>query len=131
MMEHSKELSDYRISESEDALQVAYMCFEKSLFRDSINRSYYSIFYSIKAVLALEHADFKRHKDAINYFNKNFIALDIFPKALGRRIGQAKTTRETSDYNDFYIASKEDADKQLETAELLLSAVKEYLRSKN
>ena len=60
-----KDLCDYRLSQAEDSLKVAKISYENALFKDSINRSYYTCFYAIKAVLALEEIDFKRHKDAI------------------------------------------------------------------
>ena len=55
-------------------------------FRAANNRAYYSIFHSICAVLAKEGLSFKRHKDIICYFNKNYIYTEIFPKELGRKI---------------------------------------------
>ena len=45
-------------------------CFDNGFYKDSINRSYYSAIYSVKAILALGSVDFKRHKDVIAYFNK-------------------------------------------------------------
>ncbi|WP_346908227.1 HEPN domain-containing protein [Faecalicatena orotica] len=103
---------------------------EKGLFKDSINRSYYAAFYSIKAVLAIGTIDFKRHKDVIAYFNKNYIATEIFPRELGRRLGTLKQLREKSDYDDFYIASKEKAEEQYQTAEMVHNYVKNYLLEK-
>ncbi len=38
--------------------------------------------------------------------------------------------REKSDYDDFYIASKKEAEKQLKDAEVFLVAVEEYLKQK-
>ncbi len=35
----------------------------KDLYKAANNRAYYSIFHSIRAILALEPIDFKRHKD--------------------------------------------------------------------
>ena len=39
-------------------------------------------------------------------------------------------TRETSDYDDFFIASKEDAETQCENAESIIEAVRKYLKEK-
>ncbi len=44
---------------------VSKLCLESQHYKDSINRSYYAAFYAVKAVLALEEVDFKRHKDAV------------------------------------------------------------------
>ena len=67
MDKRKQDLSNYRLSQAEDSIKVAQMCFDNGLYKDSINRSYYAAFYAVKAVLALEEVDFKRHKDAIGY----------------------------------------------------------------
>ena len=127
MDNRKQDLSSYRLSQAEDSIKVAQMSYDNALFKDSINRSYYAAFYAIKAVLALEEIDFKRHKDAIGYFNKTYVATEKFSKELGRRIGMLKQLREKSDYDDFYIASREKAEEQFQTAELVIGEVKKYL----
>lgn len=112
---------------AEETYANAKLSFENDFYKDSNNRSYYVIFYAIKAVLALEAIDFKRHKDAVAYFNKNYIATEIFSKTLGKKISKAKIVREAGDYNDFYIFTKEEAKEQLDTALEMLEQVKKYL----
>ena len=85
---------------------------------------------NVQRVLAYGTIDFKRHKDVIGYFNKEYVATGVFPRELGRRLGTLKQYREKSDYDDFYIASKEIAIEQIETANLVLDKVKEYLKNK-
>ena len=127
MDNRQKDLCDYRLSQAEDSIKVAKMSYENGLLKDSINRSYYASFYAIKAVLALEKIDFKRHKDAIAYFNKSYVATDRFPRELGRKIGMLKQLREKSDYDDFFIVGTEEAAMQIKTAELIISAVKSFV----
>lgn len=129
MPDRQKELSDYRLQQSEESLTVAKTCISNEFYKDAINRSYYSVFYAIKAVLALGTVDFKRHKDVVAHFNKEYVATEKFPRELGRKIGSLKQIREESDYDDFYIASKEEAEDQIKTAELVLQSVKEYLKA--
>lgn len=53
---------------------------EYKRYKDSINRCYYAAFYAIKAVLALEGKDFKRHKDAeliVNQVEQYLVKMDI------------------------------------------------------
>ena len=106
-------------------------CVEGNHYKDSINRSYYAAFYAIKAVLALSEIDFKRHKDVIAHFNKNYVAQGEFNREIGKRIARLQQKREKSDYDDFYIASKDEAFEQIETAEMIINAVEVYLTSKN
>lgn len=122
------DLCKYRIQESKDTLQVAENCLKDGFYKDAVNRSYYSAFYAIKAVLALGTIDFKRHKDVVAYFNKEYVAADIFSKETGRRLAALKQIREKSDYDDFYIVSKEKATEQFETAKSLLGNVEDYLK---
>lgn len=120
-------MSDYRLSQAEDSLKVAKMCYREEIFKDAINRSYYAAFYSIKAVLALAEVDFKRHKDVIGYFNKTYVATELFTKDLGKKLGRLQQLREKSDYDDFFIVSRNDVENQIESAEQILREVKQYL----
>ena len=127
MDERQKNLSNYRIAEAEDSLKVAAHCLKEGLYKDSINRSYYAAFYAVKAILALSTVDFKRHKDVMGYFNKEYVAKEIFTREIGRKLGTLQRVREKSDYDDFYIASREKAEEQFQTAELVIGEVKKYL----
>ena len=84
MDNRQKELSSYRLQEAEDSLKVAQNCLDNGFYKDSINRSYYSAFYAIKAILALGTIDFKRHKDVVAYFNKEYVAKGIFSREIGK-----------------------------------------------
>ncbi len=106
------------------------MLYKEKYYKSANNRAYYSIFHSMKAVLALEPIDFKKHKDVIGYFNKNYIHTEIFPKAMGAKISDASRTREDSDYDDEFVAEVEKTLKQIETAEELLKLVEGYIDNK-
>ena len=114
--EKRQALSVYRMEQAEETLTAAKMCLEYHLYKDCINRSYYVAFYAVKAVLAIEGVDFKRHKDAVAYFNKMYVASGKVSREVGK-----------SDYSEFYIASAEDAAKQYESACFILEEIKKYL----
>ena len=104
--------------------------YEKDFYKSANNRAYYSIFHSIKAILALEPVDFKSHKNVLAYFNKNYINTGIFPKVMGRKIMHASTIREDSDYDDEFIVDSNKTKEQLETAQELIKLVENYLDNK-
>lgn len=95
----SKELSKHRIRQAREDLEASKFLYSGKFYKSANNRAYYSIFHSIKAVLALEPIDFKRHKDVTAYFNKNYVNTEIFPRRLGHKIAEATTIREDSDYD--------------------------------
>ena len=94
-----------------------------------INRSYYAAFYAMKAILAIEEKDFKRHKDVVAYINKTYVATEKFPREFGRMIAKLQQLREKSDYDDFFIASKEEAERQLLNAKYFVSVVDQFIKN--
>ena len=116
----------YRLQIAREDLDSAKILLEASQYRGANNRAYYAIFHAVSAVLAMEGVAFKKHKDTLAYFNKNYVAKEIFPRELGRKIVKAEEIRHASDYDTFYIASKEVALQQLETAEILITLVSDY-----
>lgn len=120
------DLCIYRIKNAEETLDTAKLCMEYKRYKDSINRCY----YAVKAVLALEEIDFKRHKEAVAYFNHNYVATGIFEREVGKRLGRLKRKREISDYDDFYVASYDEALESCETVEQILESVRQFLREK-
>lgn len=126
----SKDLSKHRLEQAKEDFVAAKLLYDASLFKSANNRAYYSIFHSIKAVLALEPIDFKRHKDVQAYFNKNYVNTEIFPRYMGRKIAQASTIREDSDYDDEFVVNAEKTLEQIETAEQLIELVENYINNK-
>ena len=131
MNDKKEDLCIYRIRNAVETLGVAALCLESQHYKDSINRSYYAAFYAIKAVLALEENDFKRHKDAVAYFNKTYVATEIFSRETGKKLGRLKQERESSDYDDFYVASLTDATDQYNSAKLIIDEIEKYLADKS
>lgn len=121
------DLAKYRVAMSDETLEVAKECFAHNHYKDSINRSYYASFYAARAVLAIEGVDFKRHKDVIAYFNQQYVATGIISKDAGRKLARLQQKREQSDYDDFFIASVDEAQKQLEHSIDIIKQIKEYL----
>lgn len=126
-----KELLKYRFSRAVETLEVAKELFANERYRDANNRSYYAAYYAMKAVYTIQGQDFKKHKTLIANFNKEFVATEIFPREIGKKISVLALIREQSDYNDFYVASKKESGQQIEIAEELIKLVKNYLEDKS
>lgn len=124
------DVANYRLQVAKEDLQSANLLIEATSYRGANNRAYYAIFHEVSAVLAMEGVAFKKHKDTLAYFNKNYVATEIFPRELGRKIVKAEEIRHASDYDTFYIASKEETVQQIETAEKLVNLVMEFYESK-
>jgi uncharacterized protein (UPF0332 family) len=122
-----KDLSKYRLEQAKENLDEAKILFDNGKFKGASNRAYYSIFHSMKSILALEQKDFKKHSSVIAYFNQNYINKGVFPKDLGKGINFARLYREKSDYVDFYIVTKEETEAQMKTAKTLIEHIEKYI----
>ena len=121
-----EDLALYRIETAKSDLKSAKILFEASELRGANNRAYFAIYHAESAIHALDKKSYKRHKDALGNFNKDYIRTEIFPKAIGRKIASAEVIRHASDYDDFYIATKEEAREQIEVAEEVITIIETY-----
>ena len=128
--ENRESFAMYRLEKAKETLKSAQILFEVKDYTGANNRAYYAIFYAIRAILALEETDFKRHKDVIAYFNQKYIKLETFPRKLGSKIAQAQRVREDSDYDDKYQISYEKTEQQIETAKEVIIEVEQFIKSR-
>lgn len=123
-----KDLCLHRIRTAKDNLRAAKILLAAGEYKSANNRAYYAIFYTVNAVHALYGNAFKRHKDAIGNFNKSYVKTGIFPRDIGRKIGEAEEIRHASDYDDFYIASREESERQVATADEFIQMIEKYCK---
>lgn len=78
--------------------------------------------------------DFGTKKDLVMYaisnFNKDYVKTEIFPREMGRKIGEAEEIRHASDYDDFYIASREEAERQVAVADEFIQLIEGYCKER-
>lgn len=118
-----KELAGYRMDRAKEMLVAARENLEIEQYKTSLNRSYYAIFHAMRAMNILKGFDSSKHSGVIAFFNKEYLKENILDRNLSIVIKNSAFLREKSDYDDFYIASKQEAEKQLEEAERFLDAV--------
>ena len=125
-----KELSAYRFETAKADLNSAKLLCDAKEYRGSVNRSYYSIFHALRAILALDNFDSSKHSGIISYFNLNYVKTGIFDKQISKLISTAYRLREKADYQDFYIVSEEEAIDQIKKAETVIDMIVSYLKEK-
>ena len=108
---------------AKEMLVAARENLEIGQYKTSLNRSYYAIFHAMRAMNNLKGFDSSKHSGVIAFFNKEYLKENILDRNLSIVIKNSAFLREKSDYDDFYIASKQEAEKQLEEAERFLDAV--------
>ena len=61
------------------------------------NRAYYCIFHTMRAVLALDGEDYKKHSAVIAHFTQNYLKTEIIPRDYSKLIFNASLIRNRSD----------------------------------
>jgi uncharacterized protein (UPF0332 family) len=122
-----KDLARYRVEKAEELLKDAKDALERARFMLSVNRSYYAMFTSARALLALEEKDSSKHSGIISLFNQLFVKPGIFPKEVSRFLLKAKDLREDADYGDFVKITEEDARTQFERATIFCNEARKKL----
>ena len=121
------DLTKYRLDLAKERAEISKIMLDEGHYRDSVNRSYYAIFSAIRALLAENRVDFKKHSAVIGYFRKNYIKTGIFDVKFSKYVGDAFNLRNDCDYEDFIFASREEAETQYNHAVEFYEAVKNYL----
>jgi uncharacterized protein (UPF0332 family) len=128
-----KDLALYRLKVAEERLNAAQILFERRMYADTVSRAYYAIFQAARAALALKRLDSRKHSGIISLFNQQFVKTNILPKDHGKILKRTRDLREASDYDDFYLVSREEAQVAIEDAckfisdlTLLIKNFKEY-----
>lgn len=129
LMEGSlNELAGYRIERAKEMLAAAEGNLKIGQYKTALNRSYYAVFHAMRAANILKGFDSSKHSGVIAFFNKEYLKEGILDRKLSIIIKNSSFLREKSDYDDFFIASKKDAEMQLEGAREFLGAVEAYYK---
>lgn len=128
--EEQLSLCKYRLSKAEEYLKDAKSTLGLKMYDTAANRSYYAIFHTVRALLALAGKDFKKHSGVISCFQMDYIRSGIFDKRMSDIIKSAFSLRQESDYEDFYIISHEDVITQVSEAEVFYNTVRSYIEIK-
>lgn len=124
-------LSRHRLMKARQCLETAQLNAVADDLASSVNRSYYAIFHGMRAVLALERLDFKKHSAVIAKFRELYIKTGLFDKAFSPVIGNAFDLRGSSDYDDFFLLSKQEALDQIADAQQFLAAIEAYIQTQS
>lgn len=120
-------LSKVRLDTAKNCLRDSQILINSESFKASANRSYYAVFHAMRAVLVFDEFDSKKHSGIISEFRKRYIKTGILSTETSKIIDIQFSVRSHSDYDDFYVISKNESINQLHEAEKMVSEVEKYL----
>jgi len=124
------ELSNIRLQKSEKCYLAAIQDVRNGDYDSANNRAYYSMYHAIRSLLALEGVDFKKHSQTIGYFNKNYVHAKLIEAQFTKMITEASNSRNSSDYDDYYVATLEEAEQNTDNANKFIETIKQYIEER-
>lgn len=125
--DNKMDLAHYRMNRAEETLNAAKRELHAEDYRTANNRAYYAVFHAIRALLALDGADYKKHSGVLAHFNQYYIKTGVFPVSFSEIVGNASEIRNDSDYDDFYICSKEQTVMLVDSVKVVVATIGDYL----
>lgn len=122
-----KELAEYRLTRAREMLSASEDNLRIGQYKTSLNRSYYAVFHAMRSANALKGFDSSKHSGVIAFFTKEYLKTEILERKLAFIIKESSLCREKSDYDDFYVAGRTEAEEQLENAKYFVQKVEEYV----
>lgn len=124
-----EELVTYRLRQAQETLQEAEKLHEASLWRGSINRAYYAMFYAVLALAVLRQQATYKHSGVIAFFDREFVKTGIFKKSLSRSLHQAFESRQQSDFGETFEVSEPEAKQCVQYAHMIDKTVELHIQN--
>lgn len=117
---------------AEELLGDAEELLRRDSYKSANNRAYYAMEKAVNALLIDKHVETRTHNGAMKMFNVEYVRIEnaYFTEEDYRLIVKAEQIRSISDYDDFYVASKDETRQQVENARKLIEKIKGYFSEK-
>lgn len=121
---------DKIIEKAADALSDAEFNFQHGRYEAAINRAYYTVFYSISALLEAKQISTKTHQGAHNKFNEIYLKSGLLPLELNTCLDVVFSLRQSGDYDLRFEPDQDDAASAIKNARQFLTATQTYFSVK-
>jgi len=111
-----------------EVLRAARLLYDNGFVKDAISRLYYSILYSVRALLLTKGLEPKSHEAALRLFGLHFVKSGAFEPRDSHVFSKLMKYREEADYNPTYIFMPEDFTELATEADRLIQKIAGYLK---
>lgn len=125
--EDRQNLINLHLTKADESLSDAKILIENNRLFSSINRIYYSIFYSLSALAIKYEFSTSKHSQLIGWFNKNFIKENIIRKEIGKIIREAFEKRMKGDYDALTSFTKIEVEDLFEKIKIAIFEIRKLI----
>ncbi len=125
--EPKRALVAYRMEQADDSMKMAKIAQEHGLFRDTVSRSYYAMFYAVLALMASRDQKTAKHTQTIGLFDLHFVKESLFDKHFSSWLHEAFDLRQRADYREMVTITQQRAGEVLDHATQFVAEVQAFL----
>ena len=127
--EQIRALVEHRLEKSEEALRAAKHMLDQGMLIFAMNRIYYSMYYAVQALLALQGKSFSKHGQVKGFFNRKYVKSGRLPKNMGRLFNKAFEYRQKFDYVDFVAPEESMVAEYITKAKGFCDQIRKYVKT--
>jgi hypothetical protein len=126
--ENKKENVREEIQRAHESWKAADLLFENGFIRDAVAKLYYSLLYTVRAMLLIKGLEPKSHEGALRLFGMHFVKKGIFESRDSHVFSKLMKYREEADYNPSYVFTPEDYAEFKKEAEIVMHKITSRLK---
>ena len=111
------------IEHANESMRAADLLFKNGFTRDAVARLYYSLLYTVRAMLLTNGLEPKSHEGALRLFGLHFVKQGIFEPEDSHVFSRLMKYRQEADYNPSYVFTPEDFIEFRKEAEMLIQKI--------
>lgn len=128
--ENKRENIKNELDRASKTLLEADLLFNNNFITGAVSRLYYSLLYTIRALLLTKGCEPRSHEGALRLFGLLFIKENIFETKDSHIFSRLMKYREEADYNPSYLFTREDFIEFKNESEELSNKIRTYLKEK-
>lgn len=107
-IESKNALVKYRLERASETMKEAALLSREGYFNAAINRLYYACYYAVISLLLKNDLQAQSHAGVKTMFGLHFVSSGIVPIEIGKTLSTLFEKRQSGDYDDFVLCTKED-----------------------
>jgi len=130
MIDQNNDLILHRINKAHDSLREAMVMAANEFWNAAVNRIYYACYYAVSALLLKKSIKTQTHKGVRQMFGLHYVQKGIISRESGKFFTDLYDRRQTGDYDDYIVYSKETVEALFIQAKVFIDQIEQILNQK-
>ena len=128
--EQKLEYIHYRIESARTTLKAAIVLAENGFWNSAVNRLYYSLFYTVSALLYTTGISVKKHSSVKSQFTLHYVKTGKIDKKYGQLLSDLFDWRQKGDYENIFDYDEESVMPLIPAVEEMLDVLESLIKKK-